>query len=103
MQQANSVLALAGLAVVCEDYAQSTHQEAVEGHLSHARWLRLVAETLLSVLDIQYTVSGRTLAFCQQVGVQPVTNYIELISAAPWSGVRRRFSVGPPPQSPRVT
>ncbi len=72
--QGNSLLALAGLALVSTHHALSLGQTSNENqqkaseHIGHNRWLMVVIETLFSIIDGRYKAKGKVFNWCHQVG-----------------------------------
>lgn len=66
-------MSLAGLSLAVSDHvarlgpASIKPMEALTEHLGHAYWSRMIAETIMSLVDPAYTPKGRTLAICNQV------------------------------------
>ena len=71
--QANSLLALAALAVHSSRHSDSLDQDALKAlretpeHLSQAHWLNIVTDTFMAILDVTFEPQGKILAVCQQV------------------------------------
>ncbi|KAL8620364.1 hypothetical protein ACOMHN_060273 [Nucella lapillus] len=71
-QQANSVLALAALTVFVTRHANGLDPEVMQEcdrateHLSHAHWLTVAVDTVLSLRDVSYRARGQLLGFAQQ-------------------------------------
>lgn len=72
-QQANSVLALAGLANFTCRHVGSLELKALQDsevagteHASHAHWLTMAVDTVLTIWDVKYTPRGKLLGFAQQ-------------------------------------
>ncbi|XP_077869001.1 focadhesin-like [Saccoglossus kowalevskii] len=77
--QSNSVMALAGLAVVMAKHAASIGQSETDAahklapeHTNQSQWLAMVTDTLITVLDGNVAPKGRVFIMCQQAFYVPI-------------------------------